>query len=153
MYVSVLPDSLNEQDYDSYYHASNLTTPGFIAGRLDEIVATFSKYRQHNRLLDLGCGAGTLLQAAARAGWAAEGLDVSRTAAQHVSSLGFKVFCGGILEASYPNARFDVVTASELVEHVPDPRELVTEVARILRPGGLFWLTTPHSLEGYPGDC
>jgi len=36
-----------------------------------------------------------------------------------------------------------VVTASEIIEHCPDPQILLTEVYRILRPGGLFWGTTP----------
>jgi SAM-dependent methyltransferase len=38
-----------------------------------------------------------------------------------------------------------VVTAVELLEHLIDPQPLLQEVARILRPGGLFWTTTPHA--------
>jgi ubiquinone/menaquinone biosynthesis C-methylase UbiE len=48
-------------------------------------------------------------------------------------------------EARFPNAHFDVVTASELLEHVPEPSSLIAEIARILRPGGILWATTPHS--------
>lgn len=131
-------------DYDGYYGESNLSVPDFISSRLDEIFASFAPYRESNRLLDIGCGAGSLLQAARRAGWRAEGLEVSRTAAEHVRSEGFEVFCGELSEARYPSGHFDVVTASEVIEHLEDPHELLAEVARILRPGGLFWATTPH---------
>lgn len=131
-------------DYDAYYHEANLSVPPFIERRLDEIIADFAPYRRTGRLLDIGCGAGTLLSAARRAGWDAAGTEVSRPAVEHVRREGFEVFAGELHEARFPAGHFDVVTASEILEHLPDPRVLLAEVARILRPGGLFWGTTPH---------
>lgn len=140
--VTALPGS--RQDYDGYYHAGNLITPPFVLDRVADIVAGFSSYRQKNCFLDLGCGAGVLMGAVARAGWEVCGLDLSRTAVEHLRRIGYDVFHGELLEASYPEGHFDVVAASELLEHVADPRTIVAEVARILRPGGLFWATTPN---------
>jgi SAM-dependent methyltransferase len=132
------------EDYDAYYHEANLTVPAFVDKRLNEIVAEFAPFRRSNRLLDIGCGAGTLLQAARRAGWEAEGVEVSRPAVEHVRGLGFTVFHGELAAAQHRAAYFDVVTASEVLEHLPEPGAMVAEIARILRPGGLFWGTTPH---------
>jgi SAM-dependent methyltransferase len=134
----------NALDYDGYYTGENLSVPGFIEQRLDDIFEDFARYRRTNRLLDIGCGAGSILRAARRAGWDAEGLEVSRPAAEHARAEGFRVFCGELAEAEYPDAAFDVVTASEVLEHLTDPLPLLEEAARILRPGGLFWATTPH---------
>ena len=131
-------------DYDAYYHEANLSVPSFIERRLDEIVGGFAPFRRTGRLLDIGCGAGTLLHAARRAGWDAAGTEVSRPAVEHVRGEGFEVFAGELGEARFPDGHFDVVTASEILEHLPDPRALLAEAARILRPGGLFWGTTPH---------
>ncbi len=131
-------------DYDAYYHEANLSIPAFISRRLDEIFESFAPHRKSNRLLDVGCGAGSLLEAARRAGWEAEGTEVSRPAVEHVRGEGFEVFHGELAEAKYPEGHFDVVTASEIIEHVPDPLSMLREIARILRPGGLFWATTPH---------
>ena len=39
---------------------------------------------------------------------------------------------------------FDVVIASEVLEHVLDPHAMLVEILRVLRPGGLLWATTPH---------
>lgn len=144
LYTRTLPKGATEA-YDGYYSEENLSVPEFIDRRLDEIVSEFSGYRQNNRFLDLGCGAGSLIKAATRAGWRAEGLDVSPQAVQHLRSIGFNAFCGELHEAAFPTAYFDVVAASELVEHVSDPSLLLGEISRVLRPGGLFWATTPHS--------
>lgn len=145
VYTEVLPEANIPADYDSYYTEANLSDPAIIHERLDHILQGFSSYRRNNRLLDIGCGAGSILRAAGRAGWKAEGLDVSRTAIDHIRSEGFEAFLGQLSEAQYPTGHFDVVTASELFEHVPDTEALIAEVARILRPGGLCWATTPHA--------
>lgn len=128
-----------------YLNQDELSPPAFVNERLEEITAEFSPYRQNNRLLDIGCGAGNLLAAARKNGWNAQGLDVSAGAVKHVRSLGFEVFEGELQDAAFPSQHFDVVTAAELLEHLFDPKPLLNEVARILRPGGLFWTTTPHA--------
>jgi SAM-dependent methyltransferase len=145
LYTSVLPAPSSAQDYDSYYTAANLSVPDFIHRRLDDIVANFEGYRLRNRLLEVGFGAGSFLQAAARASWVVEGVEVSKTAAEHLRAEGINTFCGELSEANYQEGSFDVVIASEILEHVPDPASMIREVARILRPGGLLWATTPNA--------
>ena len=143
-YTSVLPRRVEALDYDAYYSTANLTPPAVVLRRIDEIVAGFSPYRQNNRLLDVGFGAGSLLEAAARAGWVVHGVEVSRTASEHMQRLGGKLFYGELAEAKYAAGYFDVVTASEVLEHAPDALAMLQEIGRILRPGGLLWATTPH---------
>ena len=135
----------NEMNYDGYYDESNLTVPEFIHERLDEVFEQLKSYRQTNRLLDIGCGAGSLLEAARRAGWDADGQEISASAAEYVRSQGFKVFQGDLSNAPYPDNHFDIVTASELIEHVADPLPMLNKTASILRPGGLLWATTPNA--------
>ncbi|MDT4898888.1 MAG: hypothetical protein QOH25_3965 [Acidobacteriota bacterium] len=146
IYTSRVPPPQSESacDYESYYTEDNLTPPAFVFDRLDEIVAEYSPYRENNRLLDVGFGSGVMMQAAKRAGWTAMGQEISRTAIEHARSFDFDVFCGELVDAKYDDDYFDVITCSEVLEHVNDPGELAVEMARILRPGGLLWATTPH---------
>lgn len=146
VYTPYSPWYSSAEFYTGFYlNEEELSPPEFVNTRLEEIVLQFSAYRKNNRLLDIGCGAGNLLGAARRNGWEAQGLDVSAGAVKHVRELGFEVFEGELQDAEFPSAHFDVVTAAELLEHLVDPLPLLKEVARILRPGGLFWTTTPHA--------
>lgn len=54
----------------------------------------------------------------------------------------------------FENESFDVVISTEVLEHVPDPDAYLTEVKRVLKPGGLFFFTVPFlmSLHEVPHD-
>jgi len=145
IYIPHLPASNKSENYDEYYSEVNLTVPEFVTKRIEEIVGDFSKFRQINRLLDVGFGSGIILKVASRQNWNAFGTEVSKPAVDQAKSLGFEVFHGELIEAEYPDNYFDVVAASEILEHLHEPQVLLDEVARILRPGGLFWGTTPFA--------
>ena len=146
IYSSHLPMGEEAEDYDEYYTEANLQVPAFIAKILDGIIEGFSPYSSTGRLLDVGFGSANLMQVARDKGWQAFGAEVSKPAVEHAKKLGFTdVFHGELSEAKYPDNYFDVITASEIIEHCPQPEILLNEVIRILRPGGLFWATTPSA--------
>src|ERR1051325_8011240 len=135
VYTPYSPWYSSEYYYVSYYPEASLSPPPFVQTRLEEITAEFAPYRQTNRLLDIGCGAGNLMLAGRKNGWNAHGLDVSANAVVHPRSLGFEVFQGELQQAHLPSGHFDVITAAEILEHLSEPRVLLEEVARLLRPG------------------
>jgi SAM-dependent methyltransferase len=145
IYTSRLPEASETEDYDAYYTDANLTTPEFIRDRVREIVEEFATYRVTNRFLEIGFGAGTILSEAQRQGWDAYGTEVSATACEHAREAGRQVFHGELREAKFESDHFDIVAASEILEHLPDPAAELAEIVRILRPGGLFWATTPSA--------
>ena len=148
LYTSNLPDEEHAHNYDDYYTIKNLSAPDFVHERLDQVVTGFNPYRKTNRLLDVGCGAGSMLQAAVRSQWMAEGLEISPPAVAHLTELGLNVRCQFLEEAGYPDNHFDVVTACGVLEHVARAESFTAEIARILRPGGLLYATTPNGAGG-----
>ncbi|HQU85466.1 MAG TPA: methyltransferase domain-containing protein [Pyrinomonadaceae bacterium] len=145
VYTEKMSDDVESYDYSEYYEESNLTVPEFVRQSLRNTISTFEKYRQNGRFLDVGCGAGILLETAREKGWQAEGMEVSEPAVNHLREKGFQIFQGFLSEADYPENHFDVVTMTEVIEHVDNPKEVLREIARILRPNGLLWMTTPHA--------
>jgi SAM-dependent methyltransferase len=145
LFTDRIPDETEAENYDDYYSESNLTVPGFIRERLREIIGGFESYRKCNRLLDIGFGAGTMLEIAKEMGWKVYGLEVSKPAADQARQRGFNVVHGDLAGSGFEEGYFDVVAASEILEHLPNPKSDLREIARILRPGGLFWGTTPNA--------
>jgi 2-polyprenyl-3-methyl-5-hydroxy-6-metoxy-1,4-benzoquinol methylase len=103
------------------------------------------------RLLDVGCGDGLLLAQAQRRGWEPWGLEVSgelvaRMRDEHSLS---QIFHCTLPAAAYPPAHFDAVLLINVIEHLRDPAETMTEIARVTRPGGIVAVHTPNldSLE------
>ncbi len=145
LFTDRVPDETEAENYDDYYSESNLKVPGFIRERLKEIIGGFESYRKCNRLLDIGFGAGTMLEVAKDMGWEVYGLEVSKPAAEQARQRGFNVVHGDLAGSGYDEGYFDVITASEILEHLPAPESDLREIVRILRPGGLFWGTTPSA--------
>ena len=145
IYSSYLPTGAEAEDYDDYYTEENLKVPDFIQKILGEIIDDFTPHFLSGRLLDVGFGSAILMQVAREKGWQTTGVEVSRPAVEHAEKLGFEVFHGDLSEAKYPDNYFDVITASEIIEHCPQPEILLNEIIRILRPGGLLWATTPSA--------
>lgn len=133
-----------EEYYGHYYHEWNLSFSPINDVRFKELLATFEAHRSSNRILDIGCGSGQLLKVAIEQGWTAYGTEIASGVFEHLSGLGIDAFGGELQEANYPSRFFDVIYCSEVIEHMVDPCSLVREVSRILRPGGLLYLTTPN---------
>ena len=102
------------------------------------------------RVLELGCGTGGLLAAAARAGMAIEGVDIAArwliVARRRLKDHGLSVPLAAASAEQLPwaDATFDTVVADSLLEHLDDPARALREWARVLRPGGSLIVWSPN---------
>jgi SAM-dependent methyltransferase len=97
------------------------------------------------RVLDLGCRDGALTQAYLD-GNEVVGVDADREALAAAARLGIETRWADLDQPlDLGDASFDVVVAGELLEHLRDPRRLVGEVRRVLRPGGMFVASVPNA--------
>jgi 2-polyprenyl-3-methyl-5-hydroxy-6-metoxy-1,4-benzoquinol methylase len=105
-----------------------------------------AEHRSPVRLLDIGCGAATLLGTLKKRGFDVWGFDASSEAAAVArADQGIQVITGTRLQnAKFPGENFDIVTLFHVVEHLPDPRDLLEEVRRILHPAGRVVLQVPN---------
>jgi 2-polyprenyl-3-methyl-5-hydroxy-6-metoxy-1,4-benzoquinol methylase len=97
------------------------------------------------QLLDVGCGSGTLIGILKQRGFRVLGVDFSAEAAALAESEnGVEVLVGSLEQAGFKDGSFDVVTLFHVLEHVTNPRDVLAEVHRILRPDGRLVLQVPN---------
>ena len=98
------------------------------------------------RALDVGCGAGFLANELARNGFKVTGIDASErsleVARRHDWTGSVEFRSGDAHDLVFPNHSFEVVCAMDFLEHIEPPAQVVSEAARVLAPGGLFFFHT-----------
>jgi len=95
------------------------------------------------QLLEIGCGYGYLLDEARLFFDRRVGTEFSPQGAEIARTTGADVFVGGI-EQIPPEAKFDCVIATQVIEHVYQPLPFVTQIAERTTPGGHIVLATPN---------
>lgn len=97
-------------------------------------------------ILDIGCGAGFLTNVLAPFGHRVTGVDLSakslEVAKQRDPTKRVHYLHGDAFALPYPEKSFDVITAMDFLEHIDRPEQIVHNVSRLLRPGGLFFFHT-----------
>lgn len=131
--------------YDAFYEQAPFKTPPSALVSLERLVQSSARYRKTGQWLDVGYGEGALLTVAERHGWACFGTEISPPVLEYGHQRGWTVTADPFDDPRFSESAFDVVTMIELLEHVPDPRRLLKDAARWLRPDGLLYVTTPNA--------
>lgn len=113
---------------------------------------TFEKNLPSDRrsILDIGTGPGFFLLYGKKRGWNVLGIEPSKQAAEHAKSLGIKII-EEFMDRSLANKlnKFDVIHMSEVLEHVPDPTEMIKITHDLLKPGGLLCVSAPNDYSPF----
>lgn len=97
------------------------------------------------RLLEVGCGNGSFLRAAAALGWECEGVDFDKDAVREANAApGVRARVGQLVNARYPAGSVDAVVMNNVMEHLWNPVETLAKCREILRPAGRLIMVTPN---------
>jgi SAM-dependent methyltransferase len=99
------------------------------------------------RLLDVGCGTGAMLKAAAGRGFEVAGIDISDVAIGQARDrvAGAELHVGVAESLPFAGGSFDAVSCVGSLEHVADPAAAVREMVRVARPGAQLLVIVPNS--------
>jgi len=97
------------------------------------------------KVLDIGCGLGEFSHILTKKGFAVQCADGSKTYVRRMKKKGFHAKCFDFNEKfPYQKNSFDLVVSLEVIEHVEKAEQFLSEIHRILKPGGHLLLSTPN---------
>lgn len=132
------------QHVDGYCSDTLRDKPLFLR-RDERVLAGLARAGAAGPLLDVGAGAGILMEAARSVGWRAVGLELAQASVERIrGELGLEVHACGLESAPLAPESFGVVTFSHSLEHLLDPVGALRGAARLLRPGGLVHVAVPN---------
>ena len=127
------------EDLDDPAYDEGREQRGLQARKILEAVRPF---KSSGQLLDVGAASGILLEQAAKLGYSGVGIEPSKHLVRRAEASGLNVHLG-IFPHPAVQGTFDVITLVDVIEHVPNPVQLLRDIAAHLKPDGVGVVTTP----------
>tara|TARA_B110001452_G_scaffold125822_1_gene104413 strand:- start:207 stop:974 length:768 start_codon:yes stop_codon:yes gene_type:complete len=143
VFSQLIPTQQELIDHYKGYGRNDYLSPITIK-RYHQILDSFEPYRKTNKLIDVGCGIGYFLEAAKERGWKVYGTEFTEKAIQICSVKGIKMKKGILDPENYIPEEFDIITSFEVIEHINNPIHELNSFHKLLRKGGLVYVTTPN---------
>lgn len=132
---------------------------GYAVARHHLLLGLLAPYAKRGRsMLDVGCASGYYSVRYAKRGGRATGIDVAdsslslaRERARRAGVADRCVFAmGDLRDLPVDDRSYDVVLATEVLEHIREQRQALGEISRVLRPGGTLVMSSPGALDAMP---
>lgn len=140
----------SDNSYFENYHATHNGVESYIDAmecyrKNDEAVINLIKrHKPLGRLFDIGCAGGRFLASAARFGYDVYGIEPNMKMAEYAKNVfGFNVVPGKIQNVSFPEDYFDIIYASDVLEHILELRQSVRTIYGLLKKDGIFVVNQP----------
>lgn len=127
----------------SLYSRSDVTSEITIK-RYDALLDSLEKYRANNNIIDVGAGDGQLISRAKKKNWNSYATEFDDMSVELCRQKGVTVHKGKLDAGNYKDNFFDAIFSVEVIEHINNPREEVRNFHKILRKGGVVYVTTPN---------
>ena len=106
-------------------------------------LSIIKKSRLKGKLLDIGCAKGDFLFLAKKNGFDVTGVEISKSACQSAKSKNLNVYNSDLLSKKFDSNCFDVVTMWDVIEHLKNPLNLISESLRVCKPNGKIYIEAP----------
>lgn len=151
VFCSRIPSDNEILDHYNHYPVGYNSESEITISRINERLDEFEKFRNTNKILDVGCGPGLFLIEAKKRGWEVYGTEFTDKQINYLKEKGITTYQGKLIKGCFEPGIFDVIISSEVMEHINNPVEEITHFYELLRKGGLAYITTPNfnAIERY----
>lgn len=139
--------SVNSTEYwDEIYH-QDWTSPKREWPTKNHMIT--ERTDKNDTVLDIACGTGSILRHLQNQGYhSLYGTELSNICIERLSALGISMFKSQLPRISCSNDRFDVVIASQILEHIVRRNTFLREIKRVMKPGGQAFIFVPDDCLG-----
>ena len=140
------PQELEPYYREEYWGGIEAANPNWIRRDQRHRTGFLHRFRREGSVLDVGCGLGFFLRALDPKRWDRYGVEPMPVPYREAArSLGAdRILNSELLGAALPPGKFDAITFWDSLEHLPNPRAILQEASRLLRPGGLVLIGLPN---------
>ena len=138
-----IPTHAELLDEYSKYPRTNLISE-ITVQRYKSLLIQLEPYRSTNNILDVGAGDGHFIYEAKQCGWNAYATEFDDKSVALCNQKGVITHQGKLDPSNYGDIKFDIIISSEVIEHINNEVEEVQNFFKLLRPGGIVYVTTPN---------
>ncbi|MCB2199243.1 methyltransferase domain-containing protein [bacterium] len=118
---------------------------GMEVAETDRFLEAFRKYAPpQGKVLDVGCGTGSLMNTLKKLGYEVSGVEANPKAVEVAKKQGFDVVEGRFEEGMFPDETFDIIVTRSVLDHAIEPSTLLATMENILKPGGILACEVPN---------
>lgn len=155
----------SDEDRKAYYKEGFIKERPLYISRIDEDLEWWNlvysdRYRNFEKLLqnkgqkkqalDIGCGLGHFLSCGNKLGWETLGIEPGYKASEYARGLGLDVLTASFGEVEI-DKKFDVIHLSEVLEHVPEPGNILKGCLELMNPGAVMCIVVPNDYNPLQG--
>ncbi|MFA5004810.1 MAG: methyltransferase domain-containing protein [Candidatus Omnitrophota bacterium] len=108
------------------------------------VLKKISRFKKPGELLEIGCAAGFLLDEAVKLGWKTHGIEPCKWMSDFAKNkLGLGSIFDSLEQAAFRAHYFDLIILADVLEHLDDPRSELERLRKLLKPGGILYISTP----------
>ncbi len=134
----------SDENMVSYFKAKEKNDHILFQTLIKEL-STVCKFKSGMKLLDIGCGTGTLLRIAKSQGWDVTGIELNGHAVKYAQETsGLNVIQGSLTDDIFPPESFDLITIIQTLEHIPTPMGVLKTLHKILKKEGMIYVEVPN---------
>ncbi len=134
----------NQKSFNKVYKSNiqkKMDNSKFLYGL--NIIEKNLKNSNKKTILDIGCGMGGFIQVAKRKKWEAEGVEFNKQAVSSLKKKGFKIYQDYLENVKF-DKKFSCVSMWNLFEHLDNPKSMLRNIKKILKPNGLVFVLVPN---------
>ena len=142
-------NELTEANRETYQVEQRIQTylsrRSYFEKRYRRNITNIKRFKHEGKLLDVGCNIGLFLNVAREEGFSVMGVELNKGCAQYgINNFKLDIRSDYLENISFADASIDVVTLFDVLEHVPNIHDFLSEVRRILKKDGLLVIQSPN---------